>query len=397
MDVYTRYCLKQTNIKKGQKMSENSIDTARKATPKSLVKCVETAFRIKRSIMIMGQPGVGKSQIIAQIANRSNRPVIDMRLAQFDSTDIRGVPYFDPETKKMEWAEPSTLPTNEKLANAIIFLDELNTAPPLVQSAAYQLVLDRKLGDYELPPGVDIVAAGNRTEDRGATFDMAMPLRNRFIFVNLEVNFEEWQEWAIENGLAREVIAYLMHRKSHLNTFDEALKNESYSFATPRSWEVVSDILLKGEADNETLDLMVAGAVGDGIANEFVVHMEYISSLPTPRQILEGNYDKNLKIEKQSAFYSLTYGAVLEMIEQYDKDKKETGIGNTNTSVMFDNLYEFCEKFCTSEMTFFTVSSLIRRWRAKYMTAANREQIVPPQNKNFAKFITEYGPMLGLA
>ena len=85
------------------------------------------------------------------------------------------------------------------------------------------------------------------------------------------------------------------------------------------------------------------------------------------------------------------------MIEQYDKDKKETGIGNTNTSVMFDNLYEFCEKFCTSEMTFFTVSSLIRRWRAKYMTAANREQIVPPQNKNFAKFITEYGPMLGLA
>mgnify|MGYP001238280326 CR=1 FL=1 len=82
-------------------MSENSIDTARKATPKSLVKCVETAFRIKRSIMIMGQPGVGKSQIIAQIANRSNRPVIDMRLAQFDSTDIRGVPYFDPETKKI--------------------------------------------------------------------------------------------------------------------------------------------------------------------------------------------------------------------------------------------------------------------------------------------------------
>ena len=152
-------------------MSENSIDTARKATPKSLVKCVETAFRIKRSIMIMGQPGVGKSQIIAQIANRSNRPVIDMRLAQFDSTDIRGVPYFDPETKKMEWAEPSTLPTNEKLANAIIFLDELNTAPPLVQSAAYQLVLDRKLGDYELPPGVDIVAAGNRTDLRALDED----------------------------------------------------------------------------------------------------------------------------------------------------------------------------------------------------------------------------------
>lgn len=367
----------------------NSIDiTKRIVTPTQLKKCVAVAFKTKRALMIMGQPGCGKSDIVRGIADQTNRPVIDMRLAQFDSTDIRGIPYFCAETNTMEWATPGTLPTDEKLQNAIIFLDEINTAPPLVQSAAYQLVLDRKLGEYALPEGVDIIAAGNRNKDRGATFDMAMPLRNRFMFVELGVNFDDWQEWAVENDIHKDVIAYLSFKKGELNQFEEAVAQQAYSFATPRSWTYVSDTL-KQTDDIEIIDILVAGSVGEGIASEFVTHLEYIARLPSPEDIVNGKVKEKLDIDKISAFYSLAYGSVQEMISTYGKLVKE-GKPVTPCETQFDHLYEFVKLNCKDEMVFFTVSSLMKQWRAAFPAAPSNERIIPTRNENFKEFAQKY-------
>ncbi|MCK5721481.1 MAG: AAA family ATPase, partial [Gammaproteobacteria bacterium] len=126
-------------------------------------------------VMLWGAPGVGKSQIISQIAARHNAPLIDIRLSQMEPSDLRGIPFR--EGDRVEWAIPSMLP-NEKIhgANGILFLDEITSAPPSVSAAAYQLILDRKLGDYEVPKGWAIFAAGNRQGDRGVTYTMPAPL-----------------------------------------------------------------------------------------------------------------------------------------------------------------------------------------------------------------------------
>ncbi|MCW8986057.1 MAG: MoxR family ATPase, partial [Gammaproteobacteria bacterium] len=146
-------------------------------------------------VMLWGAPGVGKSQIISQIAKRHNAPLIDIRLSQMEPSDLRGIPFRDGD--RVEWAIPSMLPNAETHGpEGILFLDEITSAPPSVSAAAYQLILDRKLGDYEVPKGWAIFAAGNRQGDRGVTYTMPAPLANRFSHFDFEVNVDDWVAWA---------------------------------------------------------------------------------------------------------------------------------------------------------------------------------------------------------
>ena len=144
------------------------------------------AMKAERPIFIWGAPGIGKSELVQQIVDSGelgNAYMIDLRLALMEPTDLRGYPFRNPENNLMEWAPPADLPTQE-LADAhdtiVLFLDELNSAPPSVQAAAYQLVLNKRIGQYNLPTNVKIVAAGNRETDRGVTYRMPSPLANRF-------------------------------------------------------------------------------------------------------------------------------------------------------------------------------------------------------------------------
>ena len=157
------------------------------------------AMKANRPIFVWGAPGIGKSELVEQIVNSGElgtATIIDMRLALLEPTDLRGYPFRNPETNTMEWSPPTDLPSKEyaeQFDTVVLFLDELNSAPPSVQAAAYQLVLNRKVGQYELPDNVRIVAAGNRETDRGFTFRMPSPLANRFRHINMDVNFEDWQ------------------------------------------------------------------------------------------------------------------------------------------------------------------------------------------------------------
>ena len=196
----------------------------RKTNHKYLEKLVKVAYNKKKPLFVWGTTGIGKSQTVKKMAqqiakekgleynenvrdinNERKFSVVDLRASQLDPSDLRGLPRLDGETTR--WLPPNWLP---KASHGILFPDEMNLAPPSVQSAFYQLILDRRLGDYVLPDGWSIIAAGNRMEDRAAIFEMAAPLQNRFMHIELGVpSKEDWTEWAINNGVDTKVITFL--------------------------------------------------------------------------------------------------------------------------------------------------------------------------------------------
>ena len=181
---------------------------------------------------------------------------VDLRLSLMDPTDLKGIPFYDKHEHSAVWAPPSVLPRD---GEGILFLDELNSAPPAVQASAYQLILDRKVGEYELPEGWAIVAAGNRESDRGVVYRMPSPLANRFVHLEMDVDVDDYKSWAYTSGIDERIIAYIGYKNENLFTFD-ATKNEK-SFATPRSWEFV-DKLMKSAIDEKLLLNSIGGAVG---------------------------------------------------------------------------------------------------------------------------------------
>ena len=296
-------------------MSDISI---RQVGPKAAKTSIAFAIKKKRPIFLWGPPGIGKSDLIKQIGDDTDREVIDVRLALWEPTDIKGIPYFDSNAGTMTWAPPAELPTDPK-SKAILFLDELNSAPPAVQAAAYQLILNRKVGTYVLPEGVDIVAAGNRDGDKGVTYRMPAPLANRFVHLEMKVDFEDWQDWATLNGIHPEVVGYVGYAKQDLYDYDP--KSPSKSFATPRSWSFVSDLVADEEIDTESLTNLVSGAIGDGLAVKFMAHRKIASKLPKPDDILDGKV-KDLEVKEVSAMYSLTVGLCYELKDRADKKAK---------------------------------------------------------------------------
>ncbi len=250
---------------------------------KALKKSLEGLIKGQLPTFIWGSPGIGKSSIVKQIAKENNLEFIDLRLSLLDPTDLKGIPFFDSSSKEAIWAEPNFLP-KDKNSSGILFLDEINTAPPSVQAAAYQLILDRKIGDYELPPNWAIIAAGNRASDRGVVYHMPSPLLNRFVHLNLEVDFHDWKEWAYKNTINPLIIAFLEYDKQKLFTFDP--QKEQSAFATPRSWEYVHKIL-EGSFEQELLLELLKGTIGD-VAVEFINFIKIQNELPDLNDIIQG-------------------------------------------------------------------------------------------------------------
>ena len=276
----------------------------RQVTLTELKKYAMHNFKTKRPMFVWGPPGIGKSDIVHQIGEYMDAYVIDVRLSLWEPTDIKGIPYYAANDNTMKWAPPVELPSKEfakKHKAIILFLDEMNSAAPAVQAAAYQLILNRKVGTYTLPDNVYIVAAGNREADKGVTYRMPAPLANRFVHLELAVDFDDWFQWAVDNNIHKDVVGYLTFSKKDLYDFDP--KSPSRSFATPRSWSFVSE-LLEDELDEETTTDLVSGAVGEGLAIKFVAHRKVAAQMPNPTDILSGKV-KELKTKEISAMYSI--------------------------------------------------------------------------------------------
>jgi hypothetical protein len=296
-------------------MSKTTDISVRQVGPKSAKRSINRAIKMRRPVFLWGPPGIGKSDIVKQIGDDAGREVIDVRLALWEPTDIKGIPYYNADMGTMTWAPPAELPTNAD-STAIIFLDELNSAPPAVQAAAYQLILNRRVGTYKLPAGVDIVAAGNRDGDRGVTYRMPAPLANRFVHLEAKVDFDDWQDWATLNKVHPEVVGYVGFAKQDLYDYDP--KSSSKAFATPRSWSFVSDLLGDDDCDTDTLHNLIAGAVGDGLATKFMAHRKVAGRMPKAADILDGKV-KTLEIKEVSAMYSLTVSLCYELKDRAEK------------------------------------------------------------------------------
>ena len=320
-------------------MSETRTVTAAQAR-KSLLR----AFKVQRPLFLWGPPGIGKSELVEGITRDLGGLMIDLRLGQMEPTDIRGIPFYNKEIGKMDWAEPVELPdeaTASQYPIVVLFLDELNSAAPSVQSAAYQLILNRRIGKYKLPDNVVMVAAGNRESDKGVTYRMPTPLANRFIHQEMKVDFASWQEWAVNNNIHKDVVGYLSFAKQDLYDFDA--KSASRAFATPRSWTFVSQ-LLDEEEDNDTVTNLIAGTVGEGLAVKFMAHRRVASKMPNPTDILSGKV-KDLNVKEVSAMYSLVISMCYEL-----KGAVETKVEDKKFHEMSDNFFGYMMKNFETEL-----------------------------------------------
>ena len=244
--------------------------------------CVSATLRsllpIRQPVFLWGAPGIGKSAVVAQVATAGGLELQDVRALLLDPVDLRGLPFVVPDGTS-RWATPGFLPRDG--TRGILFLDELNAAPAMVQASLYQLVLDRKLGEYKLPDGWAIIAAGNREGDRAVTTRMPTPLRNRFVHIDFEVDADDWSQWAIQSGIRPEVIAFIRFRPTLLSAFDR----DATAFPSPRSWEFVSRIL-STDPDPAIEYELIAGAAGTGAATEFSGFLRLFRDLPSIDAIL---------------------------------------------------------------------------------------------------------------
>lgn len=270
---------------------------------------------------LWGAPGIGKSSIVKQIANDKNIGFIDLRLALMDPTDLKGIPFYDKDSHTALWAPPAFLPSE---GEGILFLDELNSAAPSVQASAYQLILDRRVGEYELPEGWAIVAAGNREGDRGVTYRMPSPLANRFVHFEMEVDVDDWRYWAYKKELDERIISYISYKSEHLFTFDA--KSDLKSFATPRSWEYVHSILKSGVKEELLLDV-ISGAIGREVSVGFLSFAKVMNKLPDIQKILdsgEGEYSDEVDV-----LYALSTGLVSSFLKNSSDESLENLLNYT--------------------------------------------------------------------
>lgn len=256
---------------------------------------------LKQPILLLGAPGIGKSEIMQEISEELDYHLEDLRLAQMSETEIGGLIFPNESGTKTQWLIPDYFP-EEGGPKTILFLDELTSASKRVQVAAYQLVLDRKIGRHKLPDSTIIVAAGNREEDDGVYVELAAPLANRFEIHDVECNADIWLEYARSvvdkntgKGVHPLVTSYITSHPDDLHTQSE--NQDEMIFATPRSWKRVSDTLnaVNGQI-NEIIELKICGIIGDDLGSKFIAYCKHYASNTAAQEIIAG---KQVEVGKE--------------------------------------------------------------------------------------------------
>jgi hypothetical protein len=296
--------------------------------------------------MLWGPPGVGKSQMIAQVAERHRVPAIDIRLSQMEPSDLRGIPFR--VDQHVEWATPAILPNAQRHGPAgILFLDEITSAPPAVSAAAYQLILDRRLGEYEVPDHWAIFAAGNRQGDRGVTYSMPAPLANRFSHFEVETHLDDWVAWAYAARIDERVIGFLRFRPELLFDFDPA--HNPVAFPSPRSWEFAHRALQKFQDEPQLLQGTLQACVGPAAGIELTAFVNSIDQMPDLDAICRGEpVPVPSEIDLQ---YAVAAALVGKAIRAREHGEQQEVIGN---------ILHYAGRFPQREMGVMLVSDLHR-------------------------------------
>ena len=297
-------------------------------------------------VMLWGPPGVGKSDMIRQTAQRHGAPVIDIRLSQMEPSDLRGIPFRRDDA--VVWAVPAILPDADRHGeHGILFLDEITSAPPSVSAAAYQLILDRRLGEYQVPEGWAIFAAGNRQGDRGVTYTMPAPLANRFSHFDVDAHLDDWVAWAYRKGIDERVIAFLRFRPELLFDFDPA--HNPMAFPSPRSWEFAHRSLQKFGNQGELLQGALQACVGPAAGIELTAFVNSLDKMPDLDDILAGReVPVPDEIDLQYAVAAALVGRAIRAREQADAGE------------VIGHILDYAGRFPQREMGVMLVSDLHR-------------------------------------
>jgi len=243
-------------------------------------------------IMLWGSPGVGKSQAMRQVGEKLQEKtgkkvnVTDVRLLLFNPVDLRGIPVADAKRELAVWLKPQIFQMDEsKDVLNILILDEISAAPPSVQAAAYQIVLDRQIGEHKIPDNCLIMCAGNKVTDKSVAYKMPKALANRLCHIEIEVDYEDWKIWALKNNVNEKIMGYLnFKRGSELFKFEP--NSEDNSFPTPRSWEKVSNVL--GVLELSQAMPLVSGHIGSATALDFYTYTKVYNKIPNIEEIKKG-------------------------------------------------------------------------------------------------------------
>lgn len=258
----------------------------------SLIKA-NAPLKIFPSVMLWGPPGVGKSQSVKHIAEKVSEKtgkkvvVTDVRLLLFNPVDLRGIPTANDDKTLAVWLKPKIfqMDESEDVVN-ILFLDEITAAPQSVQAAAYQITLDRTVGEHKLPDNCIVIAAGNRVTDKSVAYTMPKALANRLCHIEVVGEVSSWREWASSHGIHPYVIGFINYSPAMLMDFD--LAADSLSFPTPRSWEMVSNILNYVSDDLDDVMPLISGCIGKETAYSFQVWTEMYDVIPDVKSIFDG-------------------------------------------------------------------------------------------------------------
>jgi hypothetical protein len=394
--------------------SRNKILDTSTISPSRLKLAIKHAIARKRPMFIWGQPGIGKSEIVAEVAREENRPLIDIRLPLMEPTDIRGIPYlaevkvYDSKgnllrdendvpitDKEFRWSTPSDLPTDEE-SRALVFFDEMSAAPPSVQAATYQIILNRRIGSYVMPKEAAIIAAGNRVKDKGVAYNMPMPLANRFApHLTLEVDKDDWLEWANFNRIHKDVVGYINFQGGDLNQFNPNL--DGYAFATPRSWYFVSELLQEVDARGKLVDTslpadvlndMVKGTIGEGVGVKFLSYRRQAANLPHAKDVLSGKV-KKLNNKDIDVMYALSTALCYELRDVAEDAVKAEKSGDKKAMIEFhaqvDTFIEFIINNFSEELAVMASKTILGTYRLP---------IKAPMLKNWNVFADRYSELL---
>lgn len=292
--------------------------------PSSLIPVINHLLDQQRAMFLWGPPGVGKSDLVAQIAEDRKVELRDVRMSLLDPIDLKGFPMPNTVKKEMNWLPADFLPKDKK-SKGILFLDEMNGAPQSVQAAGYQLILNRRIGDYHLPPGWSIAAAGNRTSDRSVVHAQPAALANRFIHLDFEVSPDDWDLWAMRNNMHTDLRAFMRFRPHLLHDFRP--ETSPRAFPSPRSWAFVNQIYKSGMSVNDEFET-IKGTVGEAGSGEFMAFTRLIKDLPTVDQVLldplktkvpdspAGKFAIATALEAKTT--AINFGRILSYIEKMD-------------------------------------------------------------------------------
>lgn len=393
--------------------TKNKIIEHSTTTPSRLMLAIKHAVKRRRPLFIWGQPGIGKSDIVAEVARQQGRPLIDIRLPLMEPTDIRGIPhlidvkitdangnvvkdeYNVPLTEKVfTWSNPSDLPTDPN-SNALVFFDEMSAAPPSVQVATYQIILNRKIGQYELPKDVVIIAAGNRVKDKGVAYNMPMPLANRFSHVTLAVDFDDWKEWALLNRIHKDVVGYLSFQPNDLNHFNPGA--EGMAFATPRSWYFTSELIQEEDENGELVDTrlpgdvladLIKGTVGEGAGIKFMTYRQQAANLPHARDVLTGKVTK-LNVKQIDIMYALTTALTYYLADSAKQADQAKKAGDPKPMDEFHKQVDVFFRFCMDNF-----EDELAVMGAKTILGTYKLPIQAPKCKNWTEFCDRYADLI---